>query len=128
MHLQNRTYIPDATLTDVGKDQCRNLRNTFPSHDSISLVLSSPLRRAIQTTIIAFGPTLARKEVQYKVIPLAQEVSDFKCDTGHPKEVLRKSINELFANEDVGFDLEKVDYELVEEGWNKKVFPFRACE
>jgi len=75
----------------------------------------------MQTAIIAFGPTIARPEVQYIVTPLAQEVSDFKCDTGHPKEELQRSIRELFENENVGFDLEKINYDLVEEGWNNKV-------
>lgn len=57
----------------------------------------------------------------YLLIPGAQEISDFACDTGHSKEELQKSIVDLFSQEDVGFDLAKINYDMVEEGWNVKV-------
>jgi hypothetical protein len=75
----------------------------------------------MQTAILGFAPTLARPEVPYLITPLAQEVSDFPCDTGHPKGEIPQVISELFHSEEVGFDLNKINYDAVEEGWNTKV-------
>ncbi|KAF2186202.1 phosphoglycerate mutase-like protein [Zopfia rhizophila CBS 207.26] len=120
-HNVNRAvHIRDATLTRNGKNQCRELEKMFPFHDSITLVLSSPLRRAIQTTVLAFAPTLARKEVPYLVLPMAQETSVLTCDIGHSKQELCQRIPEMFAGERLEFDLEKINLEMVEEGWNSK--------
>jgi broad specificity phosphatase PhoE len=108
-------------LTEHGKEQCRTLRDTFPLHDIISIVFSSPLRRAIQTTILSFGPTLARQNVRFAVLPKAQEVSAKTCDLGFPSQDLRKEILALYAGQEVGFDLSKIEYDDVEDGWNSKV-------
>ncbi|KAF2200607.1 phosphoglycerate mutase-like protein [Delitschia confertaspora ATCC 74209] len=119
-NVNHSIHIRDATLTERGKEQCKVLKSSFPYHDKVSLVLSSPLRRAIQTAVLGLGPSISRPEVPYLVIPAAQEVSDVPADKGFPKEELQKHIAELFEKEDVGFDLSKIDYGAVEEGWNVK--------
>lgn len=83
-------------------------------------MLSSPLRRAIQTTVLSFGPTLSRKGVPFLVIPEAQEVSDFTCDVGHTKQELLQNLPELFADESLRFAWEKINLDDVNEGWNSK--------
>lgn len=108
-------------MTELGKQQSRDLRVSFDKHDTISLVLSSPLTRAIQTTVLAFAPTIAREEVEYLVIPKAQEVSAKTCDVGFPREELKKRIATYFEGEDVDSILGKINYDAVEEGWNSKV-------
>lgn len=94
--------------------------------------MSSPLRRAIQTASIAFGPTIRRPDVaSLLLVPLGQEISDKQCDIGHDREELQRQVPALLSEEagqDVGFDFsKKIDFSLVEDGWNSKVlffFPF----
>jgi broad specificity phosphatase PhoE len=114
-------HIRDATLTAAGKAQCAKLQATFPLHNVIDLVLSSPLRRAIQTTALSFGPTLARQEIQFVLVPNAQEVSSKTCDIGFPSEILQAEVPKLVEGEEILFDIKKIDYSLVAEGWNSKV-------
>lgn len=58
------------------------------------------------------------------LIPRLQEVSDMGCDTGSSPGDLKRDIPQLFANDDLGFDLSKIDLSAVTEGWNVKVrFP-----
>ncbi|ORY14653.1 histidine phosphatase superfamily [Clohesyomyces aquaticus] len=119
-NVNNATHIHDATLTQNGISQCVRLRDSFPHHHTIDLVLSSPLCRAIQTAILSFGPTLARPEVPYLVIPTAQEVSSLNCDTGHAREYLEIMIPKLHGSDNLGFDLAKINLDAVVEGWNSK--------
>ncbi|KAJ9654226.1 hypothetical protein H2198_006686 [Neophaeococcomyces mojaviensis] len=117
---KNSHWVHDAVLTEKGKSQAAALRDQFPYSDRIDLVISSPLRRAIQTASIALGPTIARPEVNYLLVPMGQEVNDFKCDIGHSPSELKAQIPELLDAENVGFDLGKIDFSLVKDGWNSK--------
>ncbi|KAF2638393.1 phosphoglycerate mutase-like protein [Massarina eburnea CBS 473.64] len=119
-NVNHAVHIRDATLTEEGKRQCRELQTSFAHHETIELLLSSPLRRAIQTTVLSFSPILSRKEVPYLVLPKSQEVSDLVCDIGLPKPDLLQSLDELFPNESRQFDLSRVNLDAVEEGWNSK--------
>jgi hypothetical protein len=89
----------------------------------VDVVFSSPLRRTIQTAALSFGPTLARKEVPFILIPALQEVGDVGSDTGiaDTADDLKKLLPDLFAKGDLEFDLEKIDASAVTEGWNSKV-------
>ncbi|KAF2466626.1 phosphoglycerate mutase-like protein [Lindgomyces ingoldianus] len=127
-NVNHAVHIKDATLTEEGKRQCRELQDSFAYHDTINLVLSSPLRRAIQTTVLTFGPTLSRKEVPYLVIPKAQEVSGLTCDIGHSKQELSENLSELFAGNSLQFDLSKINFDAVEEGWNVKSGYWAPCK
>ncbi|KAF2003781.1 phosphoglycerate mutase family protein-like protein [Amniculicola lignicola CBS 123094] len=119
---QRNFQFRDLILTSKGQSQCATLRSTFPYHDEIDLVLSSPQRRAIQTAVLSFGPILARNEVKYMALPLAQEVSDMGCDTGFPKDELEALIPGLFEGSDLRFDVEKIvrGVDGVPKGWNVK--------
>src|SRR3979490_3025984 len=114
--LQDSHSIRDAVLTDNGKAQCRELKALFPYHDKISIVMSSPLRRAIQTAAFSFGPTLRRRNVQYLVIPLPQEVTAKQTNIGHSPAELEDQLPEILTGEDIGFDPAKIDFDLVEDG------------
>jgi broad specificity phosphatase PhoE len=48
----------------------------------VDIVFASPLRRTIQTASLSFGPTLARKDVPFVLLPALQEVGDMGSDTG----------------------------------------------
>ncbi|OXV06131.1 hypothetical protein Egran_06101 [Elaphomyces granulatus] len=119
-NIEDSHFIRDAVLTDKGKAQCSQLREEFPYHYSISIVMSSPLRRAIQTAAFSFGPTLRRPDVQYLAVPLGQEVSDKQCDIGHSRAEIEQQLPELLKGQEIGFDPAKFDFSLVEDGWNSK--------
>jgi hypothetical protein len=89
----------------------------------VDIVFASPLRRTIQTASLSFGPTLARKDVPFVLLPALQEVGDMGSDTGiaDTGEELKRLLPELFANENLAFDLEKIDASAVNKGWNSNV-------
>lgn len=118
-----RNYtILDPLLTPKGKQQCRELRDAFSHHNVVDLVVASPLRRTIQTAALSFGPTLARENVNFLALPVAQEVSNAPADTGLEPEELKTSLISLFNGDQLEFDVhQKLDLCNVEEGWTSKV-------
>ncbi len=56
------------------------------------------------------------------LLPLLQEITDFKSDTGSADtaEDVRTMLRGLFAEEEVGFDVGRIDVSAVREGWNWK--------
>lgn len=105
--------IPDPLLTPLGEEQCSVLREKFPYHSNVSLLITSPFRRTIYTTLISFGPALANGHCRSQIIalPEIQETSDFPCDTGSDAEKLRKEMIEKCI---------PIDLSLVKPGWNIK--------
>lgn len=123
-HLQRNYNLRDPLLTSLGKSQCAHLSATYPHHDSISIILASPLRRTIQTAAHSFGPALVREEVKFVCLPALQEVSNLGADTGTDREELEAVVREMFEGEGLEFDVGKIDLGNVEEGWNSNVcFP-----
>ncbi|KAI0899884.1 phosphoglycerate mutase-like protein [Annulohypoxylon nitens] len=85
--------IPDAQLTPLGRKQAASLSRLIPKlQEEADVVISSPLRRTLQTTYLGFSPAIERlgglKNVV--VLPQAQECNNTPCDTGSSKEVLEK--------------------------------------
>jgi len=100
--------IRDPCLTDVGKQQATSISpDTHPvlKDTEIELIVSSPLSRTIQTTILVFKekletdhpevagdqveePSQSEKQRERKIIlhPDMQETGDVNCDTGKPLE------------------------------------------
>ncbi|TVY47611.1 putative phosphatase [Lachnellula occidentalis] len=111
----------DACLTQRGKAQCARLLETFPAHDSIDLVVASPLRRTIQTAVLSFGPALAKENVGIHLLPEAQEVSSMTCNVGFTREELEVEVQNLFGDdESATLASRKIDYAAVVDGWNSK--------
>ncbi|KAK8157591.1 histidine phosphatase superfamily [Phyllosticta citrichinensis] len=101
--------LPDPLLTEHGKQQCYDLRDSFPYHSQVSQVVASPIKRTIYTALLAFSPVIEQKKLKVIALPELQETSDLPCDTGSdPAEVARE-----FAGQ-------PVDLSRVEEGWNSK--------
>ncbi|KAI4230303.1 MAG: hypothetical protein L6R36_000114 [Xanthoria steineri] len=98
----------DPALTPHGENQCHELQSKFPYHESIDLLVCSPLQRTVQTTLLAFEPELSRG-VQCIALPEVQETSDLPCDTGSNVATLR----EKFKNK-------PVDLSLLSEDWDSK--------
>ncbi|PQE30394.1 phosphoglycerate mutase protein [Rutstroemia sp. NJR-2017a WRK4] len=104
--------LPDPLLTPHGLEQCRVLSQNFPSPDSITHLVASPLRRTIYTTLYSF-PSVLSRGVKVVALPEIQETSDLPCDTGSDVRVLEKEFGE-------GEFRGLVDLSRVEEGWNEK--------
>jgi hypothetical protein len=121
--VQHDYSLRDALLTPKGKQQCHTLKEAFPHHKTVDIVFASPLRRTIQTAALSFGPTLARKEVPFVLVPALQEVGDIGSDTGiaDTAEDLQQLIPDLFEEGELEFDLGKIDASDVKKGWNSKV-------
>lgn len=96
----------DPSLTPFGEEQCRELAQRFPYHKEMELLVTSPIRRTIYTTLLAFESDIKRG-ISVIALPEAQEVSDLPCDTGSDLEVLKKEM-----------EGKPVDLSLVHEGWN----------
>jgi len=99
--------IPDPLLTDLGKQQCKDLAASFPYHSKITHLVSSPLRRTIYTTLLSFPDEVAQGK-KIIALPELQETSDLPCDTGSDKDKIEAEFGD------------KVDLHLVSEGWNDK--------
>ena len=101
--------MQDPDLTLYGKEQCAYLTKTFPYHSSVDLLVCSPLKRTINTTLLAFKPDIERGVAPVVALPEAQETSDLPCDTGSDPSVLTKE-----------FENQPVDLSRVTDGWNSK--------
>ena len=102
-------HIHDAVLTPLGESQCCTIPARFPADPPINLLVTSPLRRAIQTTLIGFAPAVAAG-VPIIALPALQETSVAPCDTGSPAAALMADPR-LAAN---------IDYTLCHDGWMDK--------
>ncbi|GAB1729007.1 hypothetical protein KC332_g9174 [Hortaea werneckii] len=93
--------IPDAPLTPLGKKQAATLAPQIKElAKEVDLVVSSPLKRTLQTTKLGWAPALERLGIENVIcLPQAQECNAHPCDTGSPKEVLEAE------SEFAGFDL-----------------------
>lgn len=108
--------IPDPDLTPLGEEQCARVRADFPSHDRITHLVASPMRRTLYTCIHSFGPDDADEERRRKLYPvtaldLLQEVSEARCDTGSAPEKLAAEFGD------------RVDVSGVDPKWTDKTNP-----
>ena len=98
----------DPNLTPFGEEQCRSLANRFPYHKNLDLLVASPIRRTLYTTLLAFESE-TKRGLKVIALPELQETSDVPCDTGSDVGILRKEV-----------EGKPVDLSLVQEGWNSK--------
>ena len=106
----------DPPLTPLGQKQASALTSSFPGHETIAVVLASPLTRTLETTLAAFGPSLGKEFVgelgitggaRLVLDPDLQERSAEPCDTGSDRAALEK----VFPN---------LDFSVLGEGWYAK--------
>jgi broad specificity phosphatase PhoE len=96
----------------MGKEQAASLAHEIPKiQEEIDLVVSSPLKRTLQTTKLGWAPAIERLGGLSTVVclPQAQECDGWPCDTGSSKETL------LADPEFADFDLS-----LLTPDWNSK--------
>lgn len=111
----------DPGLTSLGKQQAASLSDTFPHSNDVGTVISSPLTRTIQTTLLAFPKVLDKRYYEKGVRedkgieggaelvldPLLQERSAEGCDTGSELKVLEGEFPSL-------------DFSSLPDGWTSK--------
>ncbi|SMR50632.1 unnamed protein product [Zymoseptoria tritici ST99CH_1E4] len=124
--------IPDPTLTELGLEQTSTFAREFPHHGNVSVILSSPMTRTLETALLCFpqevgGECQANSGVQNPehegehehrhhhkglkiyAVPELQETSDHPCDTGSSRADLEKV-----------FDGKNIDFSALKEGWQLK--------
>lgn len=101
--------LHDPEITELGKEQCRQIRSSFPYTEGVELVVASPLKRTLQTALHGFGNILIRDSSRIIAIPEFQETSAAPCDTGSSVPVLTKH-----------FAADPVDFDAVPADWNCK--------
>lgn len=90
--------IADALLTPLGEKQAQRLGLVTPELQStVELIISSPLRRTLQTTEAGYKDAIERLNGHANVLclPQLQECNDVPCDTGSHRSVLEAQ--EAFA-------------------------------
>lgn len=107
-NIDRRHHLPDTSLTALGESQCRSLPSRFPDSPPINLLVSSPLRRTLQTTLLGFALHAAALGIE--VLPELQECSAMPCDTGSPVAALQA---------DPAF--RGIDFARCTDGWNSKL-------
>ncbi|KAF5586132.1 histidine phosphatase superfamily clade-1 [Fusarium subglutinans] len=100
--------LPDTDLTPLGQEQAGSLISKHPELANVDLIVSSPLRRTLQTTLLAF-PAQLERGLHIVALPEVQEVSDMNCDTGSDLSVIKAE-----------FQQQPVDFSVVEPGWEVK--------
>lgn len=83
--------------------------------------MASPLIRTIETASLCFGPALKKPDVPFLLVPMTQEIANQPCDIGYSPAELKPMVEEMLSHEQLDFDPSKIDFSLVEEGWNSKV-------
>ena len=93
-HNATRNFlVHDPSLTPLGEAQCHELSKEFPSEPPVDLLVSSPLKRTIQTTLLGFKKQV-ESGVKVEILAELQEVGELPCDTGSSRDDLEKE--ELF--------------------------------
>ncbi|CUS11551.1 unnamed protein product [Tuber aestivum] len=107
-NVDQKYHLPDPYLTPLGEAQSYNLSNKFPSKPPIDLLVSSPLKRTIQTMLFGFKKHI-ESGVKMELLAELQESTGLPCDTGSSGEVLEKE--ELFQG---------LDFTSLPDDWTSK--------
>ncbi|PUU75615.1 histidine phosphatase superfamily [Tuber borchii] len=108
-HNATRNFqIHDALLTPLGETHCHELSKEFPSEPPVDLLVSSPLRRTIQTTLLGFKKQV-ESGVKVELLAELQEVGKSPCNTGSSRDDLEKE--ELFK---------ELDFSGLPDDWTSK--------
>jgi len=102
-------HLPDPCLTPLGEAQCDELSKEFPSEPPVDLIVSSPLKRTIQTTLLGFKKQV-ESGVKIELLAEIQETTGKPCDIGSSRDELEKE--ELFQG---------LDFSGLPDDWNSKV-------
>ncbi|KAG8743455.1 hypothetical protein FRC10_012035 [Ceratobasidium sp. 414] len=113
--------VPDAVLTDLGRSQCTEFSQTPLAaiiQDSAELILTSPQRRALSTTLLALPKAVEQllPESRVLLVPQLQEINDAACDRGSDRTVLESTPEYATDIKHIG----RLDFSPLTDDWNKK--------
>ncbi|KAI1167568.1 histidine phosphatase superfamily [Nemania serpens] len=106
--LNSDISIHDPELTELGIQQCYTLAADIAKLGKIDLILSSPMKRAIQTAIAAF-PAYIQSQSKIVLLPDLQEFGVNNSDVGSCRADLVRQ-----------FGSAHLDYSLVDAEWTNK--------
>ena len=110
---EDDTSIRDPYLTINGIAQAEQILTTYKFLNQPTLVLVSPLKRALQTALYAFHPIFNKRVTKlypqeqaprFLALPQLQEVSENPCDTGISLSSLKKEYGEYIEFSDEWFE------------------------
>ncbi|EIW65902.1 hypothetical protein TREMEDRAFT_35661 [Tremella mesenterica DSM 1558] len=109
--------IRDAPLTDLGREQSIALlkRTRDGIQQTAQLLVSSPMRRTLETTLKGFATLKERLEKEGKnvvLLDILQEVEANPCDTPLPVSELKTTLNGIFED----FDFSSISPEFTTKG------------
>jgi broad specificity phosphatase PhoE len=119
-HNVNKDWsMPDPPLTSHGLEQASDLARKFPHQNEVAIILTSPLRRTIQTALGGFSHILDKRcaipesnpgidrGARLIIYPDIQPRADRPCDNGSKRDVLEREFPGL-------------DFSSLKDGWEKK--------
>ncbi|KAI1348983.1 histidine phosphatase superfamily [Xylaria sp. FL0043] len=101
----NGGAIRDPHLTTNGIAQAEALGSTYPYMAQAKCIISSPMRRTIQTALLGFSLVIQQRNMPVTLIPELQESSARPSDMGSPAPELRAEFGYV------------IDLEFLFDGW-----------
>lgn len=86
--------IFDPKLTELGNQQCEDVRHDYPHHNKVTHIFASPLFRTIETALYSFKPAIDRG-IQIVMMPEVQECDNDKCNRGHSPDEIKKKFRDV---------------------------------
>ncbi|KAG9091768.1 hypothetical protein FS749_016298 [Ceratobasidium sp. UAMH 11750] len=95
-----------------------------PWQRSAELILTSPQRRALSTTLLALPKAVERllPESRVLLVPQLQEINDLACDRGSDRATLESTPEYTTTIKHVG----RLDFSPLTDDWNKKQGTYAA--
>ncbi|GAA5972423.1 hypothetical protein JCM11641_001837 [Rhodosporidiobolus odoratus] len=116
----------DPELTSRGVTQCQAIPSVYPTFfASLSpentVIIASPLKRTIQTTLLGFSsllPSSTKQPVELRLLPQLQECGAYPCDIGGPLTETKSRFPDW------------LDWSVVDDApeWNRNEGMFEATE
>lgn len=138
-NIGNDKTIPDPELSLKGLQQARELHDTFPHKQNVGMILTSPLRRTLQTAIEGFSDIIdhaaylpgnsvngIENGVPLVLDPDLQAHSARPCDTGSDIAALQEIFHEVsFQKLDKDWHIKQGVYAPDEESLHKRAHNVR---
>lgn len=86
--------IPDPYLTTLGLTQCAQIQKNTP-YEVPDIIISSPLKRTIQTAIFCFATAIEQKHLRVHLVPELIETGDFPCNLMSDRVLLEGEFGDI---------------------------------
>ncbi|KAI0384837.1 histidine phosphatase superfamily [Hypomontagnella monticulosa] len=93
--------IRDPYLTTLGLQQCMEVQRTYPEIiPCVDLLVSSPMKRCIETALLCFEPSISQKQGKHAIYlrDQLQEVGSKLFNTGSPWNELQSEFGAIISN------------------------------